>query len=246
MSSSIYRTAGSTTAVGDSFGLYPDQRSGAGRCGASRRSTRRRISRSAAPLREVLIDGVSLGARARHAVPALLLYHRRRAAAEGAGARRRRGSRRRRGHARRARRDREIPRRAARSRRRSSRRSSRCSRGSTRSRPRPRSHPAAWRSRVDAVRYDIDGRTRLGVASTFLAGRVSPATRSRSTCRRPRLRAARRSRDADHHGRPRHRHRAVPRLPPRAHGDRRPAATGCSSATSAATTISSTRTSSPA
>jgi sulfite reductase (NADPH) flavoprotein alpha-component len=39
---------------------------------------------------------------------------------------------------------------------------------------------------VDAVRYPIKGRTRLGVASTFLAGRINPATRSRSTCRRPR------------------------------------------------------------
>ena len=47
-------------------------------------------------LRDVLTDGVSLGAGARHAVPAHLLHHRRRAAAEGEGARRRRRSGRRR------------------------------------------------------------------------------------------------------------------------------------------------------
>jgi sulfite reductase (NADPH) flavoprotein alpha-component len=32
---------------------------------------------------------------------------------------------------------------------------------------------------VDAVRYEIDGRTRLGVASTFLAGRIEPAQKVR-------------------------------------------------------------------
>ena len=59
------------------------------------------------------------------------------------------------------------------------------------------------------------------------------------------LRAAGRSDEADHHDRPRHRHRAVPRLPAGASWPpRRPAATGCSSATSAAITTSSTRTSS--
>ncbi len=30
---------------------------------------------------------------------------------------------------------------------------------------------------VDAVRYPLNGRTRLGVASTFLGERVRPATR---------------------------------------------------------------------
>ena len=54
-------------------------------------------------------------ARARHAVPALLLHHRRRAAEKGQGAGGGRRSGRRRRDARRARRDREIPRRAARS-----------------------------------------------------------------------------------------------------------------------------------
>ena len=37
-----------------------------------------------------------------------------------------------------------------------------------------KSHPGRVSLTVDAVRYDIDGRTRLGVASTFLAGRVDP------------------------------------------------------------------------
>ncbi len=56
------------------------------------------------------------------------------------------------------------------------------------------------------------------------------------------FRAAGRSGEADHHDRPRHRHRAVPRLPARAAGDQGArAATGCSSATSAAITTSSTR-----
>ena len=55
-------------------------------------------------------------ARARHAVPAVLLHHRRRAAEEGAGAVGRRGPGRRRRDARRAGGDREILRRAARSR----------------------------------------------------------------------------------------------------------------------------------
>ena len=54
-------------------------------------------------------------ARARHAVPALFLPHRRRAAAEGEGARGRRRPGRRRRDARRARGDREVPRRPPRS-----------------------------------------------------------------------------------------------------------------------------------
>jgi sulfite reductase (NADPH) flavoprotein alpha-component len=37
-----------------------------------------------------------------------------------------------------------------------------------------KSHPGRVSLTVDAVRYEIDGRTRLGVASTFLAGRVDP------------------------------------------------------------------------
>lgn len=46
------------------------------------------------------------------------------------------------------------------------------------------SSPAATPGRlcltVDAVRYDISGRTRLGVASTFLGGRIAPGTRMKA------------------------------------------------------------------
>ena len=45
---------------------------------------------------------------------------------------------------------------------------------SIRSRPRSRCNPGRVSLTVDAVRYEIDKRTRLGVASTFLAGRVTP------------------------------------------------------------------------
>ena len=79
---------------------------------SSRRSTRRPdFPIGGRTLREVLTDGVSLVARARHAVPALFVSHRRRAAAEGEGARGRRRPGRRRRDARRARRDREVSRR---------------------------------------------------------------------------------------------------------------------------------------
>ena len=106
----------------------------------------------------------------------------------------------------------------------------------------------AWRSASTPCAIPIDGRTRLGVASTFLGDRVGPG-RSRQGLR-PEGRAfrpARRSIAADHHDRPGHRHRAVSRLSARAHGNQgtrpqlavlRPPAP--------ATTISSTRTSSPA
>ena len=68
---------------------------------------------------------------------------------------------------------------------------------------------------VDAVRYAIDGRNRLGVASTFL-GRAHRCRRIRSVsmCRNPHNFAL--PADplvADHHDRPRHRHRAISRLP---------------------------------
>jgi sulfite reductase (NADPH) flavoprotein alpha-component len=38
----------------------------------------------------------------------------------------------------------------------------------------PKTNPGRVALTVDAVRYNVDGRTRLGVASTFLAGRVAP------------------------------------------------------------------------
>ena len=96
---------------------------------------------------------------------------------------------------------------------------------------------------VDAVRYEIGKRTRLGVASTFLAERIAPGDKIKVYVQKAQhfaLPAG--SRGADHHDRARHRRRAVPRLPAGAAGDRaRRAATGCSSAISAATAISSTK-----
>ena len=198
-------------------------------------------------LRDVLTDGVSLGPAPDMLFQLYLLYHRRRAAAEGKGARRRRRSGRRRRDPRRARRDREISAASGRTPKRSSKRSIRCSRGSIRSRHRPRSIPGRVSLTVDAVRYQIGERDRLGVASTFLAERATPGDKVKVYVRRRTISACRRSVGAYHHGRPRHRHRAVPRLPARAHGDQgAAAATGCSSATSAATAIFSTRTNSTA
>ena len=172
-------------AVGDAFGALPDQRSGAGRCRSSRRSARRRISRSAAArLREVLIDGVSLVARARHAVPAVLLHHRRRAAAEGQGAGRGRRPRRRCRDARRAGGAREVPRRAARpgSLHRSARSAAAAAlfdlllaQGRTRAASRSRSMPCATTSA--SARGSASPRPSSPTAS-------SPATSSGSMCRR--------------------------------------------------------------
>ena len=99
---------------------------------------------------------------------------------------------------------------------------------------------------VDAVRYEIDKRTRLGVCLDLpwrprCARRQDQGLRAEGAA----FRAARGSDEADHHDRARHRHCAVPRLPAGAAGDQGArAATGCSSAISAATTTSSTRTNS--
>ena len=116
-------------------------------------------------------------ARARHAVPAVLLHHRRRAAEESAGAVGRRRPRRRRGDARCARGDRKVFRRPP-GPRLSSRRSTRCSLGSIRSRRLRRCTRAA--SRSPSIPCATTGkRKRLGVASTFLAGRVEPGDKLR-------------------------------------------------------------------
>ena len=94
---------------------FSDQRSGAGRCRDRRArraagfSDRRAHAARCAHRRRLARHG------ARHAVPAVLLHHRRRATAEGAGAGVGRRSGRRCGQSRRARRDRKILRRAARS-----------------------------------------------------------------------------------------------------------------------------------
>ena len=84
----------------------------------------------------------------------------------------------------------------------------------------PKPNPGRVTLTVDTVRYKIGKRKRLGVASTFLADRIEPgATLTRLCAEGACLRPAGRSERADHHGRPRHRRRAVPRLPARAHGD---------------------------
>ena len=244
MSSSTSPTAGSTMPSAIRFGVFPTNDPAlvdavsAGARRAARLPDRRAHAARGADRRRVAC------ARAGHAVPAHLLHHRRRAPAEGQGARRRRGSRRRCRDARRARRDREIPRRP----------------------PRPGSLHRGARSAAAAALFDLvvaqgrsrppsrspsmrcattsDSATRLGVASTFLAEPRRAGRPGQGLCAEgARLRPAGRSADADHHDRPRHRHRAVPRLPARAHGDQgAAAATGCSSATSAATATSSTRT----
>ena len=87
----------------------------------------------------------------------------------------------------------------------------------------PKADPGRVSLTVDTVRYDIGARKRLGVASTFLAERIAPGARAQGLCAEgARLRPARRSATADHHDRPRHRHRAVPRLPARAQATKAP------------------------
>ena len=187
-------------------------------------------------------------ARARHAVPAFLLHHRRRAAAEGEGARGRRGSGRRCRDARRARRDREISRHPARSG--SLHRGARSAAAAAlfdlvvaEDRSRPRGAHRRYRALRDRRPRRGSASPRRSSPSASTPGAPLQGLCAEGACFRP----ARRSGDADHHDRPRHRRRAVPRLPARAHGDQGDrAATGCSSAISAATAISSTRTSSPA
>ena len=76
---------------------------------------------------------------------------------------------------------------------------------------------------VDACATSIDKRKRLGVASTFLAERINPGDELKVYVQKAqRFAPAGGSDDADHHDRAGHRHRAVPRLPARAQGDRRP------------------------
>ena len=154
-------------------GFFP-QRSRTGRC-----RTRRAID--APPdfpildrtLREVLADGVFAVARAGHPVRADFLSHRGRPARQGEAPCQRRRSRRRCRHARRAGGAQKFP----------------------GIRPDPeafiealeplqprvysissshRCTPGRVSLTVDAVRYDIEERTRLGVCSTFLGGRVAP------------------------------------------------------------------------
>ncbi len=75
---------------------------------------------------------------------------------------------------------------------------------------------------VDCVRYVVGKRKRLGLASIFLAERVNPGDRGQGVRTKGSwFRIAAGSGDADHHDRPRHRHRAVPRVPARPPRDRR-------------------------
>ena len=95
---------------------------------------------------------------------------------------------------------------------------------------------------VDAVRYEINKRVRLGVASTFLAGRIEPGERVRVYVQK-----------AQHFALPADPNKPIIMIGPgtgiapfRAFLQERlatnaPGRTGCISATSAATTISSTR-----
>ena len=63
---------------------------------------------------------------------------------------------------------------------------------------------------VDAVRYDIGERTRLGVASTYLAERLPPGQFTQGLCAEgSRLRSTGRSRRADHYDRAGDRGRAI-------------------------------------
>ena len=88
----------------------------------------------------------------------------------------------------------------------------------------PKTIPDEVQLTVSVVRFDTEtGRLRGGVCSTFLAD-VAADTGAPCTCRSLRTSARRPTADTpDDHGRPRHRHRAVPRLPAgsarrRAHG----------------------------
>ena len=73
---------------------------------------------------------------------------------------------------------------------------------------------------VDAVRYEVEKRTRLGVASTFLAGRISPGDKIRVYVQKAQHFALPADPEhADHHGRSRHRSCAVSCISAGATGD---------------------------
>ena len=84
----------------------------------------------------------------------------------------------------------------------------------------PKVDPGRVALTVDAVRYDDRGRD-AARRRLDLPGRAHQCRRADpGLCAEgARLRPAGRSDDADHHDRPGHRRRAVPRLPARAHGD---------------------------
>ena len=86
----------------------------------------------------------------------------------------------------------------------------------------PKAHPEEVHLTIATVRYESHGRQRKGVASTFLAERAAQPVpvplffHSAKHFRLPEDRVA-----AGHHGRAGHGHRAVPRVPAGAPGDRR-------------------------
>ena len=93
----------------------------------------------------------------------------------------------------------------------------------------PRLYSISSSPRANPGRVQPDGRrralrsrraARLGVASTFLADRVPEGDPLEVYVQKAHgFAPARRSGDADHHGRPGHRHRAVPRVPAGAAGN---------------------------
>ena len=102
----------------------------------------------------------------------------------------------------------------------SSKRSIRCSRGSIRSASSPKGDPEPGRAHAwMPCATTIDNRTRLGVASTYLADRVEPGARCKVYVQKAHDLRCPAIPTADHHDRTRHRHRAVPRLPAGADGD---------------------------
>ena len=225
ISNSILPTAGSIMSVGDSFGIYPanDRRPGRGgdrrARGAAGFSDRRTHVARGAHRRRLAVAGAG------HAVPAHFVSHRRRAQAKGEGAGRGAGPGRRRRDARRAGGAAEVSRHPA-------------GPGSVHRGARSlaaarlfdlvvaqEQSRAASSLTVDAVRYQVEKRTRLGVASTFLGGPRRARRQDQGLCAEgAAFRAAGRSHQADHHDRPGHRPRAVPRLSCRS--ARRPKRTG--------------------
>ena len=208
-------------APGDSFGLFPSNDPALADADPRRDARAGRLPRRRQDVPRCADRGLCAGPRARHAVRADQLPGRRRAAQEGQGCwprartptatrppstcwRRWRSS------------GRSIP-----IPKRSWNAWSRCSRGSIPSPRRPLATPGELHLTVDA-RALRHRRARSGSASP----RPSSPTASQPGARRQglhpegaRLRAAEGRRNADHHGRPRHRHRAVPLVPVASQGD---------------------------
>ena len=84
----------------------------------------------------------------------------------------------------------------------------------------PKADPGRVCLTVDAVRYTIGDRLREGLASTFLDGRIAPGDTLKVYVQKAHgFALPEDGATPDHHGRSRHRHRAVPRVPAGAAGD---------------------------